>query len=100
LKVAGTKSRLQIDRLLQGLSKFVPQPMQMTIVGTTAEANRVAVETECLGTWRNGVTYHNRYHFLFEIRDGLVSKIREYMDTKHLFDVLAQDPALSGGGPK
>lgn len=91
LAVAGSKDRAQIARLLDGLAKFIPNPLQLSVIGVTAEADRVAVEAECVGTWRNGTPYRNSYHFLFEMRDGRIARVREYMDTLHLFDTLEKD---------
>jgi uncharacterized protein len=90
LKVAGLKQRPQIERLLKGVARLVPDGMQMNLHGTTAEGNRVAVEVEAQGLWSNGRTYHNTYHFLFELRDGLITTIREYMDSLTVFDILQE----------
>ncbi|MDB5971502.1 MAG: ketosteroid isomerase-like protein [Hydrocarboniphaga sp.] len=89
LKVAGTKTRSQIERLLKGLERMVPGGMQMVVTGITAEGERVAVEIEAEGACANGQTYHNHYHILLKIRDGLIVSVREYMDTLHLSDVLS-----------
>ena len=89
LKVAGLKNRAQAERMLRSLQKAVPGGMRMTILGVTADGERVAVEAEGDGLWHNGRPYHNRYHFLFEIRDSLIVTVREYMDTLHLHDVSA-----------
>jgi len=87
LKVAGLKNRSQAERLLRGFQKAVPGGMHMTVLGITAENERVAVETEGEAQWRNGKQYHNRYHFLFEVRNSLIVTVREYLDTLHLHDV-------------
>jgi hypothetical protein len=91
LRVAGTKDRAQIAKLLHGLAKFIPQPMELSIKGVTAEGVRIAVEAECFGISRNGSKYHNTYHFLFEVHAGLISRVREYMDTLHLFETMRRD---------
>jgi len=87
LKVAGLKNRAQAERLLEGVKKAIPGGMRMIVHGVTAENDRVAVEAEGDGIWRDGRQYHNHYHFLFEVRDGLICGVREYMDTLHLYDV-------------
>jgi ketosteroid isomerase-like protein len=87
LRVAGLKSRPQIERLLHGLKKALPDGMRMTVTGVTAENDRVAIELDGTGRWHNGKTYHNQYHFLFVIRDARIINVREYMDTLHLQDV-------------
>jgi ketosteroid isomerase-like protein len=67
---------------------MMPAGMLATFKGITAEGDRVAVEVEADGTTASGKNYHNSYHFLFQLRDGEIVAVREYMDTLHLFDVL------------
>lgn len=51
------------------------------IVGITAEGNRVAVEAVASMELSNGKLYEQRYHYVYEIRDGRVVAAREYLDT-------------------
>src|SRR5947209_7834164 len=55
-------------------------PYEVTVLGTTAEGNRVAMELEVRGTLKNGELYHNFYHPVFVIEDGRVQSVREHMD--------------------
>jgi ketosteroid isomerase-like protein len=87
LRVAGLKNRADIDRLLHGMKKAIPGGMRMLIQGLIAEHDRVAVELEGEGLWRNGRRYHNHYHILFKVLDNRIVAVREYMDTLHLNDV-------------
>jgi ketosteroid isomerase-like protein len=36
----------------------------------------------------NGTLYHNRYHFLFIVRDGRIHVVKEYLDTLHVMNAL------------
>jgi ketosteroid isomerase-like protein len=47
----------------------------------TAEDDRVAVLADSDGELVRGGRYDNKYHFLFQLRDGLISHVREYGDT-------------------
>ena len=51
--------------------------------GMVAEGDKVAAEARLTATTAMGTDYDNLYHFLFEIQDGRVSRMREYMDTHH-----------------
>jgi len=64
------------------LSRVMPVPVVFTIVGSTAEDDRVALEAAGRGNLTNGSVYANTYHFLFLFRDGKIREIREYQDTK------------------
>jgi ketosteroid isomerase-like protein len=47
-----------------------------------AEGNVVVVEHRLSATLPNGRPYVNDYCFVYEVRDGKVRRIREYMDTR------------------
>ncbi|MGI4799875.1 MAG: nuclear transport factor 2 family protein [Janthinobacterium lividum] len=51
------------------------------IIGTTAEGKRVAVESEGHFEFTDGRVYRNSYHHLFILDDGMVTGVREYLDT-------------------
>jgi len=87
LKIAGLKNRADTDRLLRGMRKAIPGGIRMHVQGLIAQHDKVAVELEGDGVWRNGRRYHNHYHMLFQILDGRIVAVREYMDTLHLHDV-------------
>jgi uncharacterized protein len=48
----------------------------------TAEGSFVVVEHRLSATLPNGRPYVNDYCFVYEVRDGKVRRIREYMDTR------------------
>jgi ketosteroid isomerase-like protein len=58
-------------------------PIVQTIVVLTAEENRVAALTEGTAEALNGSRYDQRYHFLFELADGLITRLWEFNDTFH-----------------
>ncbi|WP_406280307.1 nuclear transport factor 2 family protein [Nocardia sp. NBC_00881] len=49
--------------------------------GLYADGHRVIVEETMTATLANGNSYVNDYCFVFELRDGLIRRVREYMDT-------------------
>lgn len=59
--------------------------------GLTAEADRVAMEAE---SWqpnpKNGRLYNQLYHYLFRVKDDQIVLYKEYQDTLHLFDYMAE----------
>lgn len=66
-----------------------------TIIGTTAEADRVAVESRGNFEFADGRVYRNSYHHLFELRDGHVVTIREYLDLRVFEEVFGPIAAAS-----
>jgi ketosteroid isomerase-like protein len=62
-----------------------------------AEGEKVAVEATSKGKHISGQTYSNNYHFLFEFREGKLLRLKEYLDTERITDILCsgQRPAAS-----
>ena len=56
----------------------------------TAEENRVAVEAATTGALPDGRVYTNTYHYLFTFRDGLVWRVKEYIDTQSAAEFFAK----------
>jgi ketosteroid isomerase-like protein len=86
--ISGTFNKDQIRNFAGSIYEVFPQGLTFTILGMTAEGERVAVEAESQGEHVSGKHYNNEYHFLFEFRDGELVSLREYMDTEHLTDVI------------
>ena len=59
-----------------------------TIDNIFAKGNQVCVESRGQGKLRNGNFYNNQYCWVIEIKDGLVWKIREYMDSHYVMSVV------------
>lgn len=62
----------------KAMSTVLKTPVVMEIVGMIAEDSQVAVEAQTDAELMNGKQYDNAYHFVFMIRDGLISEVREY----------------------
>jgi uncharacterized protein len=58
-------------------------PIVQTVIVLTAEENRVAALTDGTAEGINGTWYDQRYHFLFELTDGLITRLWEFNDTFH-----------------
>ena len=60
------------------MSSAMVAPLKIWIVNMIGEDDKVAVEAESHGEMKSGKIYNNVYHFLFTLRDGKVSNVREY----------------------
>jgi ketosteroid isomerase-like protein len=49
----------------------------------TAEDDRVSVTTVGNVPFKSGKVYNSHYHFLFFLRHGEISAVKEYLDTYH-----------------
>lgn len=87
IKVAGVRDRDRVRKLLETVRRGFPEGVTFIVDGVTAEGGRVAIEARGLARLANGGFYNNQYHFLIEVRDGHVMRIREYLDTQHAYEV-------------
>ena len=69
-----TWNREQFSRVPSSMSAVLTAPIQLAIVDMTAEGERVAVDSVML----DGRRYNNAYHFVFKLRDGKFTEVREY----------------------
>jgi uncharacterized protein len=85
-------NKAQLREFLElALDRFVAGSLSLKPIGTTAEADRVAVEAESSVQLKNGGRYTNRYHFLFIMRDGKIRALNIYSGSG-----LAVDSAWTG----
>jgi hypothetical protein len=75
------------DTMAQVLDQYAAGPFEYTPLSEMAEGNLVAIEARSNMKLKNGRTYSNKYFLRFEIEDGKITAGREYMDTKHAFDI-------------
>lgn len=85
---AGWVDKATVERRLAGNLELLPHGIEISVGAITAEDDRVAVEAESKAKLVNGTLYHNRYHFLFVVRDGRIQVVKEYLDTLHVMNAL------------
>ncbi len=82
--ISGTKDKAGFGEMLGGIAESTTTgAIRLTPLAYTAEGDRVAVETESYAELKNGRVYNNLYHFVFEVRDGKIASVKEYLDTEH-----------------
>ena len=95
--ISGVFGKQQIADTAGGIFDVFPKGLRFDIQAMTAEGDRVAVEATSEGEHVSGQTYSNEYHFLFEFKNGKLLRLKEYMDTEMVTDVLCggQRPPFS-----
>jgi len=86
--ISGIFSREQVAASAGGIFDVFPDGLTFTALSMVAEGEKVAVEAASEGQHISGQTYSNEYHFLFEFRSGKLVRLKEYMDTERVTDVL------------
>ena len=86
--ISGVFSRDQVAASAGGIFDVFPNGLTFTILSMVGEGDKVAVEATSEGEHISGQIYNNEYHFLFEFQSGKLIKLKEYMDTERVTDVL------------
>ena len=82
--ISGTKDKAAFGQMLSELSGLATTgAIKLTPNEWTAQGDRVAVETESYCELQNGRVYNNQYHFVFVLRDGKITSVKEFLDTEH-----------------
>jgi ketosteroid isomerase-like protein len=95
--ISGVFSREQIAASAAGIFDVFPEGLTFTPVSMVGEGDKVAVEATSAGEHISGQTYANEYHFLFEFRGGKLLRLKEYMDTERVTEVLCGGQRPSPG---
>ncbi len=91
LPVSGThqgKKGIFEDFLGKAASLFQPNSLSIQVRNTIGEGDYVAVEWVARGKSAKGKNYENYYHLMFEVKNGKIQAIREYVDTLYAKEVL------------
>jgi ketosteroid isomerase-like protein len=83
---AGTMDKVTALAVLpEVISRFwAPGSPQLTVEHLHAAGDWVVIEAVGGGSMADGSPYENHYAMFFEVKDGRVLTLREYMDTQHL----------------
>jgi hypothetical protein len=81
----GLFTKEQMAKLFRRMLRQLEGGLAFTVKGAIAEGDQVALELESRGRLRNGRVYNNEYHILLTIRDGRIHRVREYLDTQHVY---------------
>jgi ketosteroid isomerase-like protein len=78
-----------IVAFMKGLSRAFPEGLKTEIRKIYADADTVILELTNRGKVANGKFYENEYCFVFEVGGGKIRRIREYVDTQRVKDVMS-----------
>jgi uncharacterized protein len=91
LPVSGTftgKQAILEDFFGKAFPFFEPGSLAISVQSAIAEENAVAVEWVVKARTAKGRTYENYYHVRFDLRDGKIHAVREYVDSLYAKEVL------------
>lgn len=91
LPVSGTTvgKRAIVESLMPGARKlFQPGTLQLRPLHVMADGDHVVAEVHAEGTSAAGTAYDTQYCMVFQVCDGQILAVREYMDTSYAETVL------------
>jgi ketosteroid isomerase-like protein len=78
-----------VNDFLGGMGPIlVPGTMKIELLGTIAEGDRVVAEWTSKAQTVHGGAYDNRCLAIFTVRDGRITSVVEYTDTRHVAETL------------
>ena len=81
-EVAGVKrGKDEILKFMGSVGTLFPEGLQSEITRAHATDDAVILELTNRGKVSNGKQYENEYCFVFELENGKIRRIREYVDT-------------------
>lgn len=89
LPFSGTKTKSEYLKIVNMITRGFPTGFSLKVTDLIAEGDKVAAEVVSEGRHINGKNYNNHYHFLFRIKEGKFVEVKEYMDTLHLYQLIA-----------
>ena len=95
---AGThQGRAIVDEFLAPVRGwFRPGDPKVEVLSLVAGDRLVMIEGRGRGEFLDGTPYDNRYAFAFDVVEGRIKAIREYMDTGYAARIVAEATGTSG----
>jgi ketosteroid isomerase-like protein len=88
--LAGTYDQGGWAEMLAGIGAVMPDGVDADIFQCLADDQHAVVVAHTFGTSRTGRRYDNDVCYVVQIRDGLIASCREYLDTIHANEILAE----------
>jgi ketosteroid isomerase-like protein len=82
-----------VDELFGGVDQTLADQQGVELLAVTADNTRVVVEFNGFNTTAEGHSYDNRYCWVATFENGLVTELREYMDTQLVTETFGSDPS-------
>jgi uncharacterized protein len=83
----------------EDLPRLFARDLAVALHGLHTDGERVTVEATATATLANGNPYSNDYCFVFELRDGLIHRVREYVDTARAHRMISSEAASPVAAP-
>ena len=84
-----------IEGTFAKLGKVLPNGAQLHTENVIVEGDQAVVELHSLATARNGMRFDNRYCWVVAFQDGLIVRVRAYLDSALVARLFEENPISS-----
>ena len=81
-----------IEGTFAKLAQVLPQGAQLHTEHVIVQDDQAVVELHSLATARNGMRFDNRYCWVNYFRDGLIVRVRDYLDSAMVARLFEENP--------
>jgi ketosteroid isomerase-like protein len=81
-----------IDGTFAKLSQVLPNGAQLHVEDLLVKDNEAVVELHSLATAKNGLRFDNRYCWVVYFRDGVIARVRAYLDSAMVARLFEENP--------
>lgn len=82
-----------LGELFGGVDESLSDSYSVQVHKVLADGDHVVVEHTGSNATPDGRQYNNNYCWIFAFKDGLITEIREYMDTQLVTETFEHDPS-------
>jgi ketosteroid isomerase-like protein len=82
----GDLSKEKFLSVVGTVESLLAEPLKFTVNNIVSVGDNVFAEARVCAPLKNGKFYNNYYCFNFIVRDDEIYQVREYLDTRHVFD--------------
>ena len=86
--LGGHFGREFMEQNCRDIFRVFPDGLKFTVERVICENDWACLEMRSEGTHISGRTYANHYTYWFEIKNGWITQLKEWLDTLHANDVL------------
>jgi len=80
------------------LGQVLPQGAQLHVENLIVSDDEAAVELHSLATAKNGMRFDNRYCWVVYFRDGVIVRVRAYLDSAMAARLFEENPIAGSAG--
>ena len=84
--------RAFIDGTFAKLGQVLPQGAQLHVENVVVQDDEAVVELHSLATAKNGLRFDNRYCWVVYFRDGVIVRVRAYLDSAMVARLFQENP--------